>query len=94
MADLHELLCLCWRKGSIPQDMRDAKIATLYKNKGNCSDCNSYPGISLLSIVGKAFARVILVRLQALTMCIYSESQCGLRAGRTTIDTIFSVRQL
>ena len=92
--DLHELLCLCWREGSVPQDMRDAKIVTLYKNKGDRSDCNSYRGISLLSIVGKVFARVILVRLQALAARVYPESQCGFRAGRSTIDMIFSVRQL
>ena len=40
--DLHELLCLCWREGSVPSDMRGAKIVTLYKNKGYRSDCNSY----------------------------------------------------
>lgn len=27
---LHELLCLCWREGSIPRDMHRAKIVTLY----------------------------------------------------------------
>ena len=43
--------------------MRNAKIITLYKNKGDCSDCNNYRGISLLSIVGKVFARVVLVKL-------------------------------
>ena len=32
---LHKLLCLCWEKGHIPQDMRDANIVTLYKNKGD-----------------------------------------------------------
>ena len=31
---LHEVLCQCWREGAVPQDMRDAKIITLYKNKG------------------------------------------------------------
>jgi len=61
---LHEVLCQCWREGAVPQDMRDAKIVTLYKNKSERSDCNNYIGISLLSIVGKVFARVILTRLQ------------------------------
>ena len=53
---LHKLLCLCWEQGHIPQDMRDANIITLYKIKGDRSDCNNYRRISLLSIVGKVFA--------------------------------------
>lgn len=91
---LHELLLQCWDEGTIPQDMRDAKIVTLYKNKGDRSDCNNYRGISLLSIVGKAFARVVLNRLQALADRVYPESQCGFRAKRSTIDMVFSLRQL
>ncbi|KAI5106715.1 major facilitator superfamily domain-containing protein 1, partial [Silurus meridionalis] len=79
---LHELLCLClfWGQGHIPQDMRDANIVTLYKNKGDRSDCNNYRGISLLSIVGKASARAALARLQTLASRVYPESQCGFRA--------------
>lgn len=91
---LHKLLCLCWREGRVPQDMRNAKIVTLYKNKGDRSDCNNYRGISLLNIVGKAFARVILNRLQVLASRVYPESQCGFRSERSTVDMIFSVRQL
>ena len=53
---LHELLCLCWEEGHIPQDMGDANIVTLYKNKGDSSDCNNYRWMSLLSIIGKVFA--------------------------------------
>ena len=45
---LQILLCRCWEEGYIPQDMRDATIVTLYKNKGDRSDCSSYRGISLL----------------------------------------------
>ncbi|XP_037784693.1 uncharacterized protein LOC119580665 [Penaeus monodon] len=44
--------------------MKNGKIVTLYKKKGDWSDCNSYQGISLLSIAGKAFANVCLKRLQ------------------------------
>ena len=51
--------------------MRDSKIITIYKNKGERNDCNNYRGISLLSIVGKVFARVILIRLQKLAERIY-----------------------
>ena len=91
---LHDLLCLCWKHCYIPQDIRDANIVTLYKNKGDRSDCNNYRGISLLSIVGKVLARVFLCRLQALASRVYPESQCGFRAGRSTVDMIFSLRQL
>ena len=55
---------------------------------------NNYRGISLRSIVGKGFDRVILIRLQKLAERIYPESQCGFRAERSTIDMICSLRQL
>ena len=57
--------------------MKDAKIVTLYKNKGGSSDCNNYRGISLLSIVGKVYTRVELAHLQQLAERVYPESQCG-----------------
>ena len=73
----HEVLCQCWKEGAVPQDMRDAKIVTLYKNKGERSDCNNYRGISLLSIIGKVYAQVLLICLQKLAEHVYPESQCG-----------------
>ena len=76
---LHQLLCRCWTESHIPQDMRDSKIITIYKKKGNRSDCNNYRGISLLSVVGKVFARVALMRLQTLAERIYTETQYGFR---------------
>lgn len=56
---LYEILRQCWKEGSVPQDMMDANIITPSKNKGERSDWN----ISLLSIVGKVFVRVILTTL-------------------------------
>ena len=46
LQSLYELLCLCWERAHIPQDMRDANILTLYKSKGDRSDCNNYCCIS------------------------------------------------
>ena len=74
--------------------MRNASIVTLYKNKGDEGDCSKYRGISLLSIVGKLFARVELKRLQVLAGRVYPESQRGFRKGRSTIGMIFFVRRL
>ena len=74
--------------------MRDSTIIIIYKIKGERNDCNNYRGISLRSIVGKVFARVILIRLQKLSERIYPESQCGFRAERSTIYMLFSLRQL
>ncbi|XDV29424.1 hypothetical protein PO909_032554 [Leuciscus waleckii] len=92
---LHDLLCLCWREGMMPHDMRNVKIITLYKNKGDRRDCNNYRGISLLCVVGKVFARVIRgEQRKVLADRIYPVSQCGFRAKRGTVDMIFSVRQL
>ncbi|KAL7838408.1 hypothetical protein AOLI_G00268120 [Acnodon oligacanthus] len=90
---LHDTLCQCWSESGVPQDMRDAKI-TLYKNKGDRSDCNNYRGISPLSIVGKLYARVFLVHIQQLAERIYPESQCGFRAESSAVDMIFSLHQI
>ena len=92
LKELHEILCQCWREGEVPQDMRDANIVTLYKNKGDRGDCkgDNYRGISLLNIVGKLFAKVVLMKLQVLAERLYPESQYGFRAKRTTIDMFFT----
>ena len=73
--------------------MRDANVVILFKLKGDRSDCNNYRAISVLSIFGKVFARVVLKRLQVLAQLVYLESQCGFRANRSTIDMI-SLKQL
>ena len=91
---LLDLLHQCWKEGKVPQDMKDSVIVTLYKNKGDRSDCNNHRGISLMSIVGKCFARVVLMRLQKIADRVYPESQCGFRAERSTTDMVFSLRQL
>ena len=93
MTKLYKVFHICWREGGVPQDMKDANIVT-YKNKGDRGDCNNYSGISLLSVVGKLLACVVLKRLQVLADRVYPESKCGFRANRPTIEMVFSLRQL
>ncbi|XP_033124302.1 uncharacterized protein LOC117122714 [Anneissia japonica] len=91
---LHIILCMCWEKSIIPQDLKDANIITLYKNKGDRGNCDNYRGISLLSIVGKVFGRVVFERLLVLADRVYPESQCGFRPKGSTVDMIFTLRLL
>ena len=90
----HDILLDIWEKEAMPDDFRDALIVALYKNKGNRADCGNYRGISLLSIAGKIFARVILNRLITVSEQNLPEAQCGFRPGRSTVDIIFALRQL
>ena len=91
---LHDTLCQRWRESGIPRDMKDAKIVTLYENKGDRRNCNNYRGISLVSIVGKVYAHIVLARLQQLAELVYPESQCGFCAERSKVDMIFFLCQL
>ena len=91
----HAILSCAWEEETMPQDFRDAIFVSLYKNKGSKSDCGNYRGISLLSVAGKILAQVILNRLlSVVSEASLPESQCGSRPGRSTIDMIFSVRQV
>ena len=52
-------------------------------------------GISLLSIAGKILARILLDRLTIhLEQDLLPKSKYGFRQGRSTVDMIFSARQL
>ncbi|KAK3509681.1 hypothetical protein QTP70_008422 [Hemibagrus guttatus] len=94
LVKLHQLIHKAWDEGSVPQAWKDATIITIYK-KGDRTDCGNYRGISLLSVAGKVFARILLDRLsQHITPEVVPESQCGFRSNRSTIDMIFSLRQI
>ena len=61
---LQDLFTNCWEKGTPPQDLRDAVIVSLYKNKAEKSNCSNYRGITrLFSIAGKILTRALLNRL-------------------------------
>ena len=61
---------------------------------GDRSDYGNNRGISPLSTAGKILAKILLQRLQTIAEVILPESQCGFRYSRSTIDMIFTLRQL
>ena len=92
---LYEFILEIWDSIIVPQQWVDPNIVTIYKRKGDKSDCSNYRGISLLSVAGKILARILLSRLlDSVTDIILPESQCGFRRDRSTIDMIFVARLL
>ena len=92
---LQDLFTDCWEKGILSQDLRDAVIVSLFKKKGEKSDCSNYRSITLLSIAGKILARVLLNRLiPTIAHENTPGSQCGFRSNRGTVDRTFVLRQI
>ena len=82
-----------WSTQNILTDLIDPNITILYK-MGDRRHYGNYRGVSLLSVVGKMFADIILQRLKNPAELIYAQSQSRYRSGRSTINGIFTVRQL
>ncbi|CAH1250247.1 Hypp8829 [Branchiostoma lanceolatum] len=90
---LFMMILRMWETKTVPADLKDATIITIFK-KGDRSVCGNYRGISLLSIAGKIIARVLLDRLLTVAEEVLPESQCGFRPSRGTTDMIFCARLL
>ncbi|XP_076031278.1 uncharacterized protein LOC143019503 [Oratosquilla oratoria] len=91
---LVRLFNVCWREGRVPEDWSSACIVPLYKGKGDKCECSNFRGISLLSVVGKAYGRILIERIRRGTEGVIGEEQCGFRTGRGCVDQIFVVRQI
>ncbi|KAI4829186.1 hypothetical protein KUCAC02_023246 [Chaenocephalus aceratus] len=69
---IHALLPKIWEEEEISAQLRDALIVSIFK-KGDRADCGNYSGISLLSTIRKALARVLANRLTPLSESILPE---------------------
>ena len=77
-SELLKLYNACWQNQRLPPVFKDALIVTIYKTKGERTDCGNHREISLLPIAGEALP----------------ESQCEFRGGKSTTEMILSLRQL
>ncbi|CAF1534892.1 unnamed protein product [Adineta ricciae] len=81
-----------WKSGEAPNDWQTGIVVPIFK-KGDQRDCSNYRGITLLSLPGKVFARIIERRCRQIVEPQIQENQCGFRAGRSTVDQIFTLQQ-
>ncbi len=70
----------------VPQDWVMAIIVLLYKGKGNREESNNYRGISLLSVPGKIYGRILNERMMKITDMSVGGEQEGFQKGRGCVD--------
>jgi hypothetical protein len=91
---LHRVIVATWQSGKAPKAWKRAVLTYLYKGKGPRLSSHSYRGISLLSVCSKVYVNILIARLRPTLSPSLHEAQGGFRAGRGTIDQIFSMRRL
>ena len=91
---LVRLLNVCFVTSVVPLDWMSACIVPLYKGKGDRHECANYRGISLLSVVGKVYGKILIKRVRDGTDAVICDVQGGFRRGRGCVDQVFVVRQI
>jgi hypothetical protein len=90
---LTRVIQVAWRTGKTPLDWRTGVVVPLFK-KGDQRDCSNYRGITLLSIPGKVYSRVLYGRISEVVDRQIQDEQCGFRGGRGTTDQLFVLQQV
>ena len=92
---LHQLLKVVWHEETVPKQWREGLIVNLFK-KGDKEDPGNYRGITLLSVVGKVFCKVISNRLVQYLDCggKLHEGQARFRVGRSCMDNAYVLNEV
>ena len=69
-----------FESGGVSEDWRSAVIVSLYKGKGERTECKNYRGITLLSLIGKIYA-ILMETVHRETEGVIDDEQRGFRSG-------------
>ncbi|KAK3535602.1 hypothetical protein QTP70_017140 [Hemibagrus guttatus] len=90
---LTRLCNIAWWLGTVPLDWVTRVVVPLFK-KGDRRVCSNYRGITLLSLPGKVYSRVLERRIQPLVEPRIQEEQCGFRPSRGTLDQLYTLHRV
>ncbi|KAK3551449.1 hypothetical protein QTP70_017426, partial [Hemibagrus guttatus] len=90
---LTRLCNIAWRSGTVPLDWTTGVVVPLFK-KGDRRVCSNYRGITLLSLPGKVYSRVLERRVRPLVEPRIQEEQCGFRPSRGTLDQLYTLHRV
>ena len=74
---LDTLICSVLNTGVVPPDWKKGIIVLIWKGKGDARECDNYRGVTLLSVPGKVFARVLLNRVRGQLLAHQRPEQSG-----------------
>ena len=92
---LTNLFNYSFESGVFPSAWTEGLLVPLHK-KGNHNNAENFRGITLLSVSGKLYTRVLNNGLDkwAESYRIYIEAQFGFRKGRSTVDCVFILQSI
>ncbi|KAK3566156.1 hypothetical protein QTP86_028452, partial [Hemibagrus guttatus] len=82
-----------WRSGTVPLDWTTRVVIPLFK-KGDQRVCSNYRGITLLSLPGKVYSRVLERRVRPLVEPRIQEEQCGFHPSHGTLDQLYTLHRV
>ena len=85
---------VCMSVGRVPEEWRTSIVVPIYKGKGAKDECKNYRGISLLSVPGKVYGRLVIERVRKLTERSVRDEQGGFRKGRGCVDQVFMLKNI
>ncbi|CAH8472212.1 unnamed protein product [Schistosoma guineensis] len=88
---LYILFNKIWDEEQVPKDWKEGLLTKIPK-KGDLSKCDNYSGVTLLSIPGKVFSRVLLNRMKNCVDVQLRDQQAGFRKDRSCTDQIVTLR--
>ena len=84
---------IAWTFGTVPFEWQTGVVVPLFK-KGDQRVCSNYRGITLLSLPGKVYSRVLERRVRLIVEPRIQEEQCGFRPGRGTMDQLYTLARV
>ncbi|KAK3520456.1 hypothetical protein QTP70_024071 [Hemibagrus guttatus] len=90
---LTRLCNIAWQSGTVPLDWATGVVVPLFK-KGDRRVCSNYRGITLLSLPGKVYSRVLERRVRPLVEPRIQEEQCGFQPSRGTLDQLYTLHRV
>lgn len=90
---LRQLFQQCLNNHEIPKEWKESHLSTIHK-KGDKSKPENYRGIAVTSSISRIYGKLIKNRIEEEYQNMEAEEQAGFRAGRSTIDHVFSITQI